>query len=225
MADAFAPGGFGGREKNNLRSMLLPADGHILGALPDIWDLQTRFKNNYREEDLHKILAEKHVRYRPLLRAIQSYEAFVRSLQDSFDLLLAEGARSDSRGYELGRISADAEFAFSTRNLDQKFEAVSDALDGLEGRGATVHGVFESRFNRFAEPLKGAEIAKVLCEHHEAIQRAKSAEGKRPWFDRVGPDRIHVRQQFRKARRPIAPNSYVGYYRGQPIRRFHFDLS
>ncbi|MGE0466425.1 MAG: hypothetical protein AB7P44_08295 [Steroidobacteraceae bacterium] len=225
MAQAFAPGGNGAREKRALREMLRPTEDQRLGALPEIWDLQARFEGEFLEEELHEFLAEMHPRYRPLLQAIQAYESFIRALQDSFDLLLAEGAQSDSRGYEIVRIAKDTDFVASTKNLHQRFEEASEALGRLEGEGAAIRGLFEGRFGRFSEPLESADIAKVLCEHHETVQRGKSADGKRPWFDRVGPDRIHVRQQFRKPRRPMEPNRYVGYYRGRPIRRFYFDLS
>jgi hypothetical protein len=225
MANAFAPSDVSGREKQVLRSMLLQPDGTTLGALPEIWGLQARFGDEYQEEDLHKQLAEKHVRYRSLLSAIQAYEAFIRGLQDSFDLLLAEGARSDSCGYELARISSDREFVESAKDLNLRFKAAHKAFSGLDHDGAGIRSQFEVRFAPFAQPLRPTEVAKVLCDHHETIQRGKSADGKRPWFDRVGPDRIHVRQQFRKRRRPIEPGRYVGYYRGRPIRRFYFDLS
>jgi hypothetical protein len=225
MADAFAPSGVSGREKHTLRSMLLQPDGRTLGALPEIWGLQTRFGDEYQEESLHKLLAEKHAIYWSLLSAIQAHEAFIRGLQDSFDLLLAEGAQSDFRGYETTTISRDNEFVASTKDLRLRFEAASKAFSGLDHEGAAIRGQFEARFAPFAQPLKPAEVAKVLCAHHETIQRGKSAEGKRPWFDRMGPDRIYVRQQFRKRRRPIEPGRYVGYYRGRPIRRFYRDLS
>ena len=58
-----------------------------------------------------------------------------------------------------------------------------------------------------------------------APQRSKSADGKRPWFDSLGQDRIYIRHQFREPRRDIMPGRYVHDYRGGPIRRFYDDLS
>lgn len=225
MAKAFAPTGFGTREKQILKSMLISPDGRDLGALPDIWASQARFQDDRLEEDLHKYLAERSTAYRPLLRAIQAYEVFIRALQDAFDLLLAEAARADSRGYEIDRISNDKDFRTCVKDLWRRSGAVSESLAGLEGEGAALRSLFEIRFGRFGQPVELTDISKVLCDHHETIQRGKSADGKRPWFDRLGPDRIHVRQQYRKNRRPIEPGRYVGYYRGKPIRRFYLDLS
>jgi hypothetical protein len=64
----------------------------------------------------------------------------------------------------------------------------------------------------------------VLGEHHEAIQKEKSRDGKRPWFDRMGPDRIYVRQNYRVERPPMALDTYVHDYRTKPIYRFYRDL-
>ena len=73
------------------------------------------------------------------------------------------------------------------------------------------------------------ELARILgydgLPAPEAVQRAKSAAGKRPWFDRIGQDRIYIRHAYREARPTIQPDRYVHDYRGQPIRRFYFDLS
>ena len=67
--------------------------------------------------------------------------------------------------------------------------------------------------------------ALALCAHHETVQRAKSADGKRPWFDRIGQDRIYIRHAYREPRRESRPGRYVHTYRGWPIRRFYKDLS
>ena len=73
--------------------------------------------------------------------------------------------------------------------------------------------------------MDGAACGLALCEHHEAVQRAKSADGKRPWFDRIGHDRIYIRHAYREPRRQIVPERYVHAYRGWPVRRFYSDLS
>ena len=67
-------------------------------------------------------------------------------------------------------------------------------------------------------------FAVALCEHHEFVQQAKSREGKRAWFDRIGSDRIYVRQNYRVERPAAAPERYVHEYRTNPIQRFYHDL-
>ena len=85
--------------------------------------------------------------------------------------------------------------------------------------------LFTDRFQGFAEPLDTGACARALCEHHLKIQQGKSADGKRPWFDRLDSDRIYIRHRYREARRDIAPDRYVHQYRGRPIGRFRADLS
>ncbi|MGD9713287.1 MAG: hypothetical protein AB7V46_14635, partial [Thermomicrobiales bacterium] len=77
----------------------------------------------------------------------------------------------------------------------------------------------------FAEPLDAAACALALCSHHEKVQRAKSADGKRPWFHRLGKNSIYVRHAYRQPRREIQPDRYLHDYRGWPIRRFYGDLA
>jgi hypothetical protein len=72
--------------------------------------------------------------------------------------------------------------------------------------------------------MDARQCALALCVLHEAVQRGKSFEGKRSWFDRIGPDRIYIRHQYREQRREILPGRYVHDYRGRPIRRFYFDV-
>ncbi len=73
--------------------------------------------------------------------------------------------------------------------------------------------------------MNPAQCTLAICEHHETIQKYKSADGKRPWFDRLGPDRIYMRHRYRGPRREIAPDRFVHEYRGWPIRRFYRDLT
>jgi hypothetical protein len=160
-----------------------------------IWQLQADFDNDgFREELLHDELEQQQPGYRPLLNAIRAYEAFARSLQDAFDVLKAEAARLDVQGFDVTGIAGDADFKRSVSGLHERFEA-------------------------FGEPVDAGACAIALCSHHEAVQRAKSADGKRPWFDRLGQDCIHVRHAYREPRREIQPGRYVHDYRGKPIRR------
>ena len=89
----------------------------------------------------------------------------------------------------------------------------------------SLQNLFGERFQMFAEPMDADACALTLCEHHVKVQRGKSAEGKRPWFDRLGQDRIYVRHAYREERRDIRPSQYVHDYRGRPIGRFRADLS
>jgi hypothetical protein len=72
--------------------------------------------------------------------------------------------------------------------------------------------------------MESSEIAVALCEHHESIQRGKSESGKRTWFDRLGEDRIYLRQQYRESISDPMADRFVHDYRARPIRNFYKDL-
>lgn len=225
LADAFNPdkSKIKIREKRYLRD-LLNTEG--LKALPTLWQLQTEFdEEGYREERLHNRLQQCEPCYGPLLTAIRRYEAFARSLQDAFDILKAEGSRANGQGFLLPRIAGDADFKASVRGLHDRFAEAHQALGDVPAVGVSLQIAFGERFKAFAEPMDAATCGIRLCIHHEDVQRAKSADGKRPWFDRLGADRIYVRHAYREPRRKTEPGKYLHDYRGWPIRRFYSDLS
>ena len=189
-----------------------------------------RFKRSsrtdgFQEELLHDQLEARAAEYGPLLRAIRGYEAFVRSLQDGFDVLRAEAAGLDAQGFAVPRIAADQDFERSVSGLHERFETAHHALGDVNLADGALPNLFTERFGAFAEPMNAAACALALCTHHETVQRKKSADGKRPWFDWLGQDRIYIRHAYRVPRREVKPDCYVHDYRGQPIRRFHTDLS
>jgi hypothetical protein len=225
LAVAFNPGTCRGREKRFMRDLLTTEGDRRLGALPSIWRLQGEFDEaGFREEQLHDRLQEQEPGYRPLLDAIRAYEAFARSLQDAFDVLKAEASQLDAKGFAVPGIASDADFRRCVKKLHERFEVALHALSDVDNLGLSLKNLFDERFGAFAEPMDAGSCAIKLCTHHEAVQQGKSAEGKRPWFDRIGPDRIYIRRAYRKPRQKIQPGSYVHGYRGNPIRRFYSDL-
>ncbi|MBM4078069.1 MAG: hypothetical protein FJ225_09160 [Lentisphaerae bacterium] len=226
LAEAFAPGECKGQERRFLRESLCASVDRRLGAFPDIWALQAGFANgDYREEILHHRLEQAVPAYGTLLKAIRAYEAFARSLQDSFDVLKAVATGADSGGFAVPAIASDADFAKSVECLHERFEAAYRALSEVTLVSVSLPNLFTGRFQAFAEPMAAADCALAVCRHHEEVQKAKSAEGKRAWFDRIGGDRIYIRHAYREKRRDIALGRYVHDYRGQPIRRFYRDLT
>jgi hypothetical protein len=225
LATAFTPATAKAREKRFLRELLHATDDRRLGALPAIWQLQTEFEEqDFREETLHDRLRKKEPDYEPLLDAITTYEAFARSLQDAFDVLRSEAARPDTQGFDLALITGDKDFKSCVSGLHNRFEAVRHALGELNIADLSLQFLFDQRFGAFSEPMDAGICARILCAHHETIQRSKSADGKRPWFDRIGENRIYIRHQYREERRDVRPGHYVHDYRGWPIRRFYSDL-
>ena len=226
LAQAFAPAGCKIREKRCLRELLHVADERRLGALPSLWQLQPGFDNDgYTEELLHDRLEDEEPAYGPLLTAIRAYEAFARSLQDSFDVLKAEAARFDAQGFVVPQIASDADFKRSVKGLHDRFYAAQQALSEVSIAITSLQNLFGQRFEAFAEPKDAGACALALCCHHETVQRNKSADGKRPWFDRMAQDRIYIRHRYRELKRDTQPGRYLHDYRGNPIRRFYLDLT
>jgi hypothetical protein len=226
LATAFAPSASKTQERRFLRTLLHAANDRALGAFPTIWQLQIEFDDrSFEEELLHDRLGKEQPAYVALLEAIRAYEMFARSLQDAFDVLKTEAARFDSQGYAIPAIASDEDFKSSVKALHERFQAAQRALGEVTLTSISLKNLFAERFATFAEPMDAADCALTLCTHHEAVQRAKSAEGKRPWFDRIGRDRIYIRHAYREPRRDIRPGRYVHAYRGWPIRRFYSDLT
>ena len=220
LADAFAPYSCRFQERRYLRKLLLDQHDRRLGALPTLWQLLSETREEQTEEALHDQLAQRDPSTASLLHAIQSYEAFARALQDAFDLLRAEATSLDARGFEIASIATDSDFKLSVDNLHERFATAHRALSEFNAKD-----LFDHRFGVFAEPLDAGACALVLCTHHEEIQRAKSAAGKRPWFDRIDQRRIYIRHAYRENKREIQPDRYVHDYRSRPIRNFYNDLT
>lgn len=227
LANAFRPGSARSRERQVLTELLLATTGKTLGAFPAIWKLQDGFVDDdqFREEELHNRLEKRQPSYAPLLNAIRGYESFARRLQDAFDILRAEAARPDARGFAVPEIGHERDFKTSVSGLHRRYETAYRALGEVSITSVSTQNLFAERFKAFAEPMDPQTCAKALCTHHEEIQKRKSADGKRPWFDRIAPDRIYIRHAYRIPRRATEPTRYVHEYRGRPIGRFRLDLA
>jgi hypothetical protein len=224
LAHALLPAGAGTRERKCLRGMLLRPDA-ALGALPDLWTLQEGNRDEHTEEAaLHDRLEALNPAYAPMLQAIRAYESFSRSLQDAFDVLRHRAARIDSGGFALSAIAADSDFRTSVAALPQQYAAASTAIGLLGEGGSELRALFTDRFATFESPIDPAHVAFALRALHERVQREKSAEGKRPWFDSFSSGRIYVRPAYRIDQPTISPGQYLHAYRGAPIRRFYLDL-
>ncbi len=210
------------REKRLLRELLHGGDDRALGALPAIWRLQDDFgQDDYVEETLHERLGTEKPKYGALLDAIRVYEGFARALTDAFDIMRAEAGEADARGLEPASLAAERDVRLALANLDDRFESARQRLGDIDLQLANL---FEDRFAAFAQPMEVGDRLLQICDHHESIQKDKSADGKRPWFDRLSPTRIYVRHRYRVARPDITPDQYVHDFRGMPVRNFYFDL-
>ena len=70
----------------------------------------------------------------------------------------------------------------------------------------------------------GACALVALCSPRGRPRR-EVGDGKRPWFDRLGQDRIYIRHAYREPRRETGQAATCTTTAGGPIRRFYCDLS
>ncbi len=226
LAQAFSPAAAKSRERKFICTALHDEAGRKLGALSPIWKvIAGQNGENIEEEKVHKELVRRVSSLAPLIRAIRRYEIFARSVHDAFDVLRAVASTKDVGGFTVADAAGEMDFAKPVANLQAKACAARDGFQELGGPVAVICNLFDQRFGRFMEPLSAGDCAIALCAHHEAVQRDKSAEGKRPWFDRIGDNRIYMRHAYRTGRRENLPGHYLHGYRTYPIGRFFRDLT
>ena len=222
LAQSLKPDGAGKHERKVLSRLLLNTDHRALGALPDIWSLQEDLDDeSYGEERVVEELKVRTPGLLPLLDAISLYEAFCRKLSDGFNLIRRQSVRADIRGLNVKDLGNEIDFENAIANLSSAFESAYSSLQAIDSGLASQ---FDERFKNFSDPMLPSDISITLCEHHEAIQKGKSESGKRAWFDRLGDDRIYLRQQYRDNVAEPMPNRFVHDYRGRPIRNFYKDI-
>ena len=222
LAQSLKPDGAGKQERKVLSRLLLNKDHRALGALPDIWCLQEGLDDeSYCEERVAEELKTRSPGILPLLESISLYEAFCRKLSDGFNLIRRHAVYADMCGLKVTDLGDESDFENAIGNLSAAFEAAYSSLQEIDSGLASQ---FDERFKDFSDPMLAGEISIALCEHHEAIQKGKSDSGKRPWFDRLGDDRIYLRQQYRDNVAEPMPNRFVHDYRGRPIRNFYKDI-
>lgn len=223
LASALDPDRAKTREKRWLREKLLATGEGQLAALREIWALvPTKSEDATNEPELHRRLKQKLPAYGPLLDGIRAYEAFARTLQDAFDCFRL--AASTGQSFSLASMASRREFTALSTRVPKGFAAADRALEGIAMERLAPHALFRERFGSFSEPLSAEALCVAICAHHERVQKAKSAAGKRSWFDSLGAGQIYLRQAYRLDTWTAAPAAYVHDYRTNPITRFVRDL-
>lgn len=157
---------------------------------------------------------------RQLLTTIRAFERLARLLTDAFDEarwnLSNFGQLADTdwlaRGEAMQKAAAEAPSAF---------------VETLRLLGETDYAVrvrAERSLIWAGEPGSAERFASQLVAHHEAVQRAKPPNGKRPWFDTFGDGRIAIRPAYAPREYQSRDGTYVHAYRTDPIWSFASDL-
>lgn len=225
IAKAFSPGRIPTAEKRVLRSLLNGDGPQDLGAFATLAGLlREPDADELSERDIHDRLAQREARWAGLVRAIQAYESFARTLQDAFDAIRHSAGARYEQGLTLDELGVSPEFQGQTRSLAVDYRRAEEALAKLAGALGSVSTTFHERFELFAT-VSTAQLPELLLTHHEKIQAAKPPEGKRSWFDRIDNARVFLRHPYRLdddwAPRP---GTYLHPYRRNAIASFLRDL-
>jgi hypothetical protein len=222
LAELFLPHGAKKEEKVCLKKMLLSNESGKFGALNDIWQLCDDLDDDdVNERAFQQLLKERSPQHAILLSAIHAYEHFCRLLTNAFAILRSIASYGDTTGCSLAIVEQDKQFAAIATQISTAFQAARDCLANLS---PNMEERFKARFSRFVDPLSANALSRELCEHHEWVQQSKSKDGKRAWFDRVGPETIYMRPNYRISAPPEVKEDFVHDYRTKPILRFYHDL-
>ena len=195
-------------------------DGEVFTKLRDK-QLLKRFAEKQSERDLLTNLRSRvSAELRRRFEAIEAYENLCRPLQESFDrLLFLSSSRTP------GLLRPD-EFQKDPRVSEIAAEIsvpIKDARRSLAD--SPIRDSFESLAQRFEAVRSGGDLFYALCDHHDAIQKDKPPEGKRPWFESTTDNGLIVRPPYRVIKNPPRRESYVHPYRLFAAASFIQDLA
>lgn len=212
------------KEKRLLRELMLAEEpGRSLGALRHLWDIAgDTGLDSGDDRGFIKELARRAPEYAHQCKAIQAYERFARCLQDAFDAMRLAASRGGPE--RLSDLADQKPVKEAAVEAPRAYESVLRAFTEVASEGASRLSLFLDRFGSFAEAMSPTDLLRTLCVHHEEVQLAKSAGGKRAWFDRTGSDRIYLRPMYRLSGWEPSPGRLVHAYRSAPIQRFREDL-
>lgn len=227
LASTLYPNDIGRRERRVLRELLLDRGEHRLGAFADVWILLESMDAEKAgdEREVHQVLAATAPEWAGLVRAIGAYEAFARTLQDAFDGIRFAAQRTGGRSFALEHLGDSPSFVSRPNDLSECFARAAEALESGGSVSVSAAGIFQDRFGVFASPAATVELGRRILSHHETIQRGKSAEGKRPWFERLGDTSIYLRLPYHlPADWDSKPGKYLHTYRTGSVASFQEDL-
>jgi hypothetical protein len=82
----------------------------------------------------------------------------------------------------------------------------------------------QAMVERYAGLGTAEQILEACIDHHEAAQRNKPPDGKRPWTERARGNAILARPQYRTRQEPAGDDQFVHEYRLPTLSRFLRDL-
>lgn len=157
---------------------------------------------------------------RAALEAVDAYESLCRPISDAFERVL-----QISTAAHRGSIGPD-DFVASkgARPLFEK------AIKGID-RVVTCQQLVDwesADIQPLIDALRGIktpeDLFAAVVERHEAAQKAKPPNGKRPWIERTGPDKVIVRAAYARGSVEGELSAYVHEYRTPSLSGFLRDV-
>lgn len=156
---------------------------------------------------------------RTRLRWIDAYEALCQPLHDVLDLALFLSTAANGVGIGVQDL------------LDHPAgQKLAHQLDAACARAAETPGLIEAEpsvvdiVTRYGDSSEPRDLLRTCLEHHVDAQRNKPPDGKRPWFEWVGGNRVAARMQYQRHEAPAAAGDFVHAYRCSSVTNFLRDL-
>jgi hypothetical protein len=197
--------------------MAVELRGQMVGHLRDHGLLEDRSQEPSFIRGLSKRGASDELRV--WLDAIDAYEGFCRPVIDAFNLVLYLSASAGG-----GPVSP-TEFASHAvaRKLPQRLAVAIRRVLTTPALLEVEPGV-QAMVERYAGLGTAEQILEACIDHHEAAQRNKPPDGKRPWTERARGNAILARPQYRTRQEPAGDDQFVHEYRLPTLSRFLRDL-
>ena len=155
---------------------------------------------------------------RLLLEAIKLYELFSRLLQDAFDDCLA--AMTNKRAKISSNELAETKGCQAAcHKIPILFPEVADLLENFHQSTG-----FHDSFASLSQSLSPSSWTIALLQHHIKVQRQKAPHGKNPWFERFDDGAYIIRPAYKRTEGGRHDDTYVHFYRTNPLWSFAKDL-
>jgi len=222
LATSLEPGKRVRSETKVLYEAIQSGDGHGRNTSELIAALEAEGKVVSRHEEapfLRRHVPRASEGLRAAIEAIDRYEQLCRPVSDAFDRILTLSSQTNG-----GSVSPD-DFA-RTRDVD---DLVRKTRQGVAATTECAHLLdWEPAVRDLIDAFRDADapvaLFRMTVARHEAAQKAKPPDGKRPWLERVRGDRIVVRPGYARVPSEDVFPPYVHEYRTPTLSGFLEDL-
>ncbi len=151
---------------------------------------------------------------RQVVEAVMAYESLAKQVDAAFRTLCTTSYRLGTQPMTATQAAGDPTVTKASRAVPELFARASDAL-GLLG----LEPALSDTLGDFAMAQPTPDFVAVLMQHHERVQKSKSAQGKLPWFTPMRAGWI-VRGAYGTTEPPVLSESFVHPIRLAPLARF-----